>query len=192
MGTRTGKEIFYLEPEKTEIVAEDLRFALEHECRYCGQLPVTVLEHLYLCCELAILHYPEDKQLAAYCAVHDMHEAYIKDIPTPLKELLPAYAEIDWLWRKRLHEHFELPWPLTLKLKERVDFIDCRALVLESWMFGFPFLDYFEKKYGEITKLERSVMSDCCRRRGNPELQYRVLLAHIENYLENRDAEDHD
>ncbi len=48
--------------------------------------PVSVLRHLVLCCHLA------SPKVKPYALVHDVEEAFIGDIPTPVKELLVYYG----------------------------------------------------------------------------------------------------
>lgn len=84
LGTNLGKRIDLLNPDPREICIEDIITGLNAVPRFMGQTktPYSVLQHSL---GVASLVGPEYK-LAAL--LHDATEAYIGDVPTPLKELL--------------------------------------------------------------------------------------------------------
>jgi hypothetical protein len=135
--TASGAEIDYLRPELTKIVLEDCLLPLSRMGRYAGLIPVTVLEHLALCVELAKYHSLDDVEVAL-CAAHDLHEAIMVDLPTPLKALLPDYRAIEDRWEAHVHRQLGLPWPRSEKQVKRVHFIDARAAVVEMALYAHP------------------------------------------------------
>lgn len=137
MFTHTGRRVLLLEPWHTEVVELDLHVALSRECRYGGHVPITVLEHLGLCVYLAeLLH--RNNMVTAYAAAHDLHEAYVKDIPAPMKELLPEYRAMELLWERHVHRHFGLAWPADREVQAAVRHIDLRASRVEMTVLGGP------------------------------------------------------
>lgn len=88
--TFTGKKFHYLTPSPDEIRIEDIAHALALTCRFGGQCKefYSVAEHSY---RVAMIVDKRDK-LAAL--LHDGHEAYLHDVPRPIKHDISGYAEI--------------------------------------------------------------------------------------------------
>lgn len=91
INTFTGKHFNYAKPTTDAICIEDIAQALSHECRFAGHIPefYSVAQHSYLISTIV----PEEYALEAL--LHDAHEAYCKDIPSPLKSLIPDYRGIE-------------------------------------------------------------------------------------------------
>ncbi|RYM48030.1 HD family hydrolase [Serratia proteamaculans] len=89
--TFTGKRFDYAAPSVDDICIEDIAQALSHECRFNGHIPefYSVAQH----CVIASQIVPPEYALEAL--LHDAHEAYCKDIPSPLKHLIPDYRGIE-------------------------------------------------------------------------------------------------
>lgn len=125
--TATGREVWYLEPARTEVVEWDLYLALSRQCRYAGAVEWTVLQHLALCVALAE---PYGVEVQRYAAAHDLHEAYVPDLPWILTRLLP-YKELGVPWERHVHEAVGLTWPPPESVEHRVHAIDRLAVWLE-------------------------------------------------------------
>jgi hypothetical protein len=97
METASGVRVDLLEPRIEQILIEDIAHHLAHENRYAGATvrPISVCEHsLYVMEAVAELSAPLGVQLGAL--LHDAQEAYVKDVPRPLKRLLGSvYSEIE-------------------------------------------------------------------------------------------------
>lgn len=92
LGTNGGRQIDLDHPDPNEIDIHDIATGLANVCRFGGQLRdwYSVAEHSM---NVAHLCPPEYKLLGL---LHDATEAYICDIPTPLKrELGAVYADIE-------------------------------------------------------------------------------------------------
>lgn len=126
--TATGREVWYRDPARTEVVEWDLYTALSRQCRYAGAVDWTVLQHLALCVELARPYGPE---VVAYAAAHDLHEAYVPDLPWALCRLVSEYADLSNAWEAHVHQAVGLAWPAPVAIEERVKILDRVAVAVE-------------------------------------------------------------
>lgn len=133
--TASGRGVWFLHPERTVIDPADLREHLPRVCRYNGALPWSDLQHLALCVLLARCESYASETLA-YVAAHDLHEAYIGDLPTHMKRHLSGWREIEAAWEKHTHESLGLRWPLDEHVKKSVKAIDKVALCVEMDRMG--------------------------------------------------------
>lgn len=92
--TCTGVMFDYSDPRPEDVSLTDIAFALSNTCRFGGHVPFySVAEHALLVRRLVIEAGHPELGLAALH--HDSHEAYMGDVPTPLKRLLgDAYYRI--------------------------------------------------------------------------------------------------
>lgn len=133
--TFSGQPIWYERPEETKIVLVDIRSGLFHEARYAGQLGhhrVSVLEHSVVVTRLC-----QVDEARPYAAAHDAHEAYVKDIPTGLKQLLPEYRRIEDKWEEHVHRALGLEWPVPPEIRAEVKRADRRAAAVEMTLGGW-------------------------------------------------------
>lgn len=85
-----------MNPTKEMVRFSDIADTLEMVIRHGGQGDplVSVMRHTVICAEIADLKYGL-KQLTKIALMHDMHEAYTGDIPTPVKRAINAVAGHD-------------------------------------------------------------------------------------------------
>lgn len=85
--TRSGKRMDFLAPSDSQVNINDIAFALSRLPRFCGHLerPYSVLDHSINAARVAHILRPEDVLFELLVLLHDAHEAYTGDIPTPLK-----------------------------------------------------------------------------------------------------------
>lgn len=133
--TASGREIWYLDPSRTEVVPEDLRTHLARQCRYAGAVGWSVLEHTALVVELARRAGCTPLEVA-YCAAHDLHEAYTPDIPWALKLVVPGYDQVEHLWAEHVHRSVGLAWPVPEAIQRIVRRYDLRSIVVEVHLGG--------------------------------------------------------
>ena len=126
--TFSGIAFDLLAPRSDMVCIEDIAHALSLLCRFTGHTRkhYSVAQHSHLVAVIASRagDYPGIMRQAL---MHDATEAYIGDLPTPLKRLLPEYREIErkvWL---AIAERFALP----VIMHEVVKAADMRALVTE-------------------------------------------------------------
>lgn len=102
--TYTGKFVdpFNLRPE--DVCIEDIAHALSNQCRFAGHTNrfYSVAEHsLEVCAKL-------EKPLSIYGLLHDAPEAYLIDLPTPIKDQLPEYKAAEHRAMLAVAEAFKL------------------------------------------------------------------------------------
>ncbi len=107
--TCTGIPFYPLDPRPEEISINDIAHALSLICRYNGhaRYHYSVAQHSIYCSYLAMLrgHGP---LVAMYALLHDAAEAYICDIPRPIKGELTGYAQIEHDLQWKIFEAFGL------------------------------------------------------------------------------------
>lgn len=103
--TRSGQWVNLLAPEASSIAAEDIAHGLACVCRFSGQTRAfySVAQHSLMVASLV----PAPVRLRAL--LHDATEAYLQDLPTPIKAMLPGYAEIESRLWGAIAERFGLP-----------------------------------------------------------------------------------
>ncbi len=107
--TFTGKAFFPFDPRPEDIDIEDIAHALSNQCRYGGHASrfYSVAEHC------VILSTKVEPQYALAALMHDCAEAYLVDIPRPVKYSLVGYKELEFQVEKAIAAKFNLqyPWP---------------------------------------------------------------------------------
>lgn len=103
--TWSGRMIDYANPSPDDIYINDIATALSRECRYAGHAShfYSVAQHAVLCSRIV------SPEFAIEALLHDAAEAYVKDIPTPLKRMLPDYKVIEERFDLAIRVHFGLP-----------------------------------------------------------------------------------
>lgn len=88
--TYTGKHFNFLEPKEEDVDIKDIAFSLANQCRFNGHVPFfSVAEH-----SVAVAARLSPRlQLAGL--LHDAAEAYLSDIPSPIKQYLPDYCAME-------------------------------------------------------------------------------------------------
>lgn len=91
--TFTGGKFYVLDPMPDEVHIEDIAHALSNQCRFGGHVKefYSVAEHCYNVSVIAPKHFKLDGLL------HDASEAYLVDIPKPIKRMvnLDGYRAIE-------------------------------------------------------------------------------------------------
>lgn len=108
--TYTGKHFNPVEPDVEKIDIRDIAHALSMTCRGNGHVKTyfSVGQHCINCArEAEERGYPASVILA--CLLHDAGEAYMSDVPRPLKPFMPQYVEaeerlLQTIYRKYLGE----------------------------------------------------------------------------------------
>ncbi len=92
--TFSGRYVDFLDPDPFSITIEAVAHGLANTCRFSGHVRefYSVAQHSVLAV-LALSDLPRAAQFAIL--MHDAHEAFVGDIASPLKRLLPDYREIE-------------------------------------------------------------------------------------------------
>lgn len=111
MQTYTGKRFDPLNPDPTLIDIEDIAHALSNICRFGGHSSrfYSVAEHSVLVGE-ALWNLHHDADLALAGLLHDAAEAYLGDVPRPLKYRpeFEAYRQAEYKLELHVIDRFDL------------------------------------------------------------------------------------
>lgn len=126
--TYTGRWFNAAEPRVDSIDIRDIAHALALTNRFAGHTtrPYSVAQHSYLASKMA----PAGLEMQAL--LHDAHEAYVLDMPSPWKVLLPDYRAMEARVAAVVRERFGLPAELDPEVKT----VDVRLLLSEAKAFG--------------------------------------------------------
>lgn len=89
--TYTGKKFYFLDPQPEDICIEDISHHLSQICRYTG----ATKEHYSVAEHSVLVSYLSPMGFKLYGLLHDFQEAYIGDLNSPLKSILPEYCKIE-------------------------------------------------------------------------------------------------
>jgi uncharacterized protein len=122
--TNSGLYINVFEPTPEMISIEDIAHALSHMPRFGGHLDVfySVGQHSVLCARK--LTDIDDKKAAL---LHDASEAYMMDMPSPIKARLPMYKSYEDNLMRVIANKFGFQYPLSKNVKE----VDAEMLLIE-------------------------------------------------------------
>jgi hypothetical protein len=100
--------------ERFNFQIEDFAHSLSLLCRYNGHCTkyYSVAEHLLRCS----YEVPVEYQFEAL--MHDVSEAYLSDMPRPLKKLMPEYQALEKRVEKAIANQYDLPFPMSPVVKE--------------------------------------------------------------------------
>lgn len=133
--TISGKEISLPFDENNVFDIEDIAHALSNICRFNGHINqfYSVAHHSLLCWALSSTGLTREQKRHIF--LHDAHEAYICDIPTPLKMLLPDYRglEVTLAYDVAKAFHFNKSY---MRDSDLVKSIDRRAYLAEAAVLG--------------------------------------------------------
>ncbi len=124
ISTWMGRAFNFIEPDPDSICIEDIAHSLSLLCRYNGHTPThySVAEHSIRC------SYEVPHEFAKQALMHDAAEAYIGDVASPLKALLPDFQRIEEAVEDAVAVAFDLPAYLHPLVKEA----DLRMLATEK------------------------------------------------------------
>ena len=141
--TYSGIQMYPLDPKENEIHIEDIAHALSMLCRFNGHTSefYSVAEH---CCHVHDI-LPHELKLTGL--LHDASEAYLCDMPRPIKRS-PGFASEYLAAESRLMmviaKKFDLQWPM----HERVEQADNAVLATEARRLMAPLHPEWKDHYG--------------------------------------------
>lgn len=123
---------------------EDIAHALSHECRFGGMSRTfySVAQHSVLVSHEVIHHADESwkphlRILQLTGLLHDGTEAYLKDIPRPLKRLLPQYQDLEMRVWQVIAKRFMLTCEMPAEVKKADNQMlanEGHSLMYRGWM----------------------------------------------------------
>lgn len=111
--TATGREIDPADPCLADICIEDIAYGLAKEERFDGNtiVPYSVAQHSVHVANLIAAGWKNcepSRGLVAAGLLHDAAEAYLGDVVTPLKQVLPDYRALEARWEQVIFDRFGL------------------------------------------------------------------------------------
>jgi hypothetical protein len=113
--TKSGMRINLEDPQPSEVLRSDVIAGLSGTCRFAAQTEVfySVAQHTIMVADLVQTWLgegrhgiPEELFPAVFLAAlhHDSHEAFMSDLPAPVKRMLPGYEELSERLDRAVHE----------------------------------------------------------------------------------------
>lgn len=96
-------------PDDPEVSILDIAHGLSNICRFGGQSAefYSVAEHSVLVASVV-----KNRSYALEALLHDAAEAYLGDVPRPIKAKLPCYMELEERVMEAVAAKYGLAWPL--------------------------------------------------------------------------------
>lgn len=160
--TYSGKRVDIVCPDQEQIALTDIAHALSFLCRGSGQTRVffPVARHCVFCAREALAE-GLPREVALLCLLHDASEAYMADLPRPIKEeLVPDYIRYEQTLLACIYRKFLGREPTGEELA-RVKEIDDRLLPYDmKYLLGAETelppvhtdIDYTPRPFGEAER----------------------------------------
>jgi 5'-deoxynucleotidase YfbR-like HD superfamily hydrolase len=122
--TFKGKQFYPLAPRVEDIDIDDIAHALSNQCRFSGHCKrfYSVAEHSV---RVSLIVKPKHR---LWALLHDAAEAYLVDLPTPIKQLMPEYS----IAEKRIMACVCEKFGLSLEMPKEVHQADMIMLATEK------------------------------------------------------------
>jgi hypothetical protein len=136
--TFSGRKFHSLDPVEDEIFIEDIAHSLANLCRFNGHCLryYSVAEHSVRVSRVL----PPDLKL--WGLLHDAGEAYLTDLPRPVKQRLQAFNDMEDKVLAVVARKFGLAWPMPAAVKRADNVLlatearDLMAAPPEPWNLG--------------------------------------------------------
>jgi 5'-deoxynucleotidase YfbR-like HD superfamily hydrolase len=128
--TYSGRNVYPLDIAPEDVDIEDIAHSLAHQCRFSGhtKFMYSVAQHSILVSH-RLMHLHNNHELALSGLLHDAPEAYLVDMPTPVKKLMPAYGVAEDKLAVAVIAKFILEYPLS---DSRIQWVDMELLATEA------------------------------------------------------------
>lgn len=122
--TNSGKYFRYQENNPENIMIEDVAHSLSQLCRFSGQCNqfYSVAQHS------CIVHDYAPSHLKIEGLLHDASEAFISDIPRPVKTIIPEIKELEQIIQMQVAQRFKFSWPFT----SQIEILDSQLMLAEA------------------------------------------------------------
>lgn len=130
--TPSGRYVDLLEPQADTIILEDIAWGLAHAFRFRGnsynrQRPITVAEHSYMVAR----DLSANKVTAKVGLLHDAAEAYLGDVPSPIKKYLGNYNLVEEKLLEVIYSKFGISSETVKEHWDKVKESDAKMLEME-------------------------------------------------------------
>jgi len=177
--TYTGRVLKPLDPWPGDFDIQDIAWSLAMQCRYNGHTKVfySVAAHSILVSEFLPLH------LRLEGLLHDASEAYLSDLPSPIKQQMPEYRKVEEQLESVIATQFHLIYPMHPKVKWADDYV----FQLEC---GLVMGGEIARKFA-VDSPERDIVESAIIRYAawNPEVVAQEFLRHYRTITETRGAD---
>lgn len=116
--TASGRLLDVANPNPDDILIEDIARGLSNTCRFTGQIPnggfYSVAQHSHGVVSRAVGAGVTNHDILG-ALLHDASEAYICDLPTPVKLLLPDYRRLEEGLQAAIYQKFGVKYDGRLK-----------------------------------------------------------------------------
>lgn len=130
--TFTGRKFSFNDPQPEDICIEDIAHALSLCCRFTGHTiyHYSVSTHSRHVSDMLEWDNPDkrNRKLSLWGLMHDASEAYLTDVPRPIKPFLPQYLEMEKRIQGAICDRFGLP----REEPPRVKWADVQMLINEK------------------------------------------------------------
>lgn len=132
--TSSGNYFDYDDIENSQVYIFDIASSLANTCRFAGHCRFySVAEHCCHCFDHASQEYGDRHPALLAILMHDAAEAYVGDLPKPLKNILPSFSVIENKIDAKIRRQYSIVNTWDWLVKE----LDRRALFTEK-MHLFP------------------------------------------------------
>jgi hypothetical protein len=116
--TASGRYFDLATPRPADICLSDIAHALSNLCRFNGHTAqfYSVAQHSVIVSQIA------PPELAFAALMHDAHEAYVGDVTSPIKALLPSYRILERVAARCVRRCFGVPLVMPIEV-QRADLI---------------------------------------------------------------------
>lgn len=111
--TNAGHYFFFDRPRDHSFPIEEIAHALSNLCRFTGHIRqfYSVAQHSVL------VSFQVPPELAMCALMHDASEAYLGDVSSPLKRMLPDYKAIEVQVEEAIAHQYGLPYPMPVEIR---------------------------------------------------------------------------
>lgn len=147
----SGVLIDVFNPNIEDIKIDDIAHSLSNICRYGGHSPkfYSVAQHCVICSQSE----GTTKEKLEFL-MHDASEAYLNDLPRPIKKNMPKYIDIEDNLLSIIFRKFDLNFPLSKRTHE----VDDKILEFEYRNFfelDYKSFDFWTPEYAKYMFLNR-------------------------------------
>jgi 5'-deoxynucleotidase YfbR-like HD superfamily hydrolase len=134
--TRSGRQIDLWDPRPEDIHISDIAHSLSMQCRFVGHVSefYSVAEHSVR------VSFAVPDGLGLHALLHDASEAYLGDVSTPLKSIMPRYKALEEKMMHTIYAAFDLDYKLwTHQVKQadlEITHAECRDLMPSGFCYG--------------------------------------------------------